>query len=82
LDPEMIGEVLVVMRELPKNGITILVVTHEMSFARELADRVAFIDGGTILELEPPAKFFGAPSHPRTKHFLKQLLSPLSAAEA
>ena len=82
LDPEMIGEVLAVMQELPKNGITILVVTHEMSFAREVADRVAFIDGGKILELEPPAKFFGAPSHPRARRFLKQVLSPLSAAEA
>ncbi|WP_454915958.1 amino acid ABC transporter ATP-binding protein [Xanthobacter sediminis] len=82
LDPEMIGEVLAVIRELPKHGITILVVTHEMSFAREVADKVAFIDGGTILELEPPATFFAAPSHARTRRFLTQVLSPLSAVDA
>ncbi|MFG1481179.1 amino acid ABC transporter ATP-binding protein [Xanthobacter sp. V4C-4] len=82
LDPEMIGEVLAVIRELPKAGITILVVTHEMSFAREVADRVAFIDGGAILEVEPPRTFFSAPSHPRTRRFLQQLLSPLSTVEA
>ncbi|MEP9367158.1 amino acid ABC transporter ATP-binding protein [Xanthobacter sp. VNH20] len=82
LDPEMIGEVLSVIRELPKAGITILVVTHEMSFAREVADRVAFIDGGVILELDTPQKFFGAPTHPRTRRFLQQLLSPLAVGEA
>ncbi len=82
LDPEMIGEVLAVIRELPKAGITILVVTHEMTFAREVADRVAFIDGGTILELETPERFFSAPTHPRTRRFLQQVLSPLSAVEA
>ncbi len=79
LDPEMIGEVLSVISELPKAGITIIVVTHEMSFAREVADRVAFVDGGEILELDTPAKVFGAPSHPRTRHFLQQVLSPLGA---
>ena len=82
LDPEMIGEVLAVMRALPASGITLLVVTHEMSFAREIADRVAFIDGGVILELDTPAKFFGAPAHPRTQRFLQHLLSPLSTVDA
>lgn len=80
LDPEMIGEVLSVISELPKAGITIIVVTHEMSFAREVADRVAFVDGGEILELDTPDKVFSAPSHPRTRHFLQQVLSPLGVA--
>ncbi len=82
LDPEMTGEVLSVIRELPKAGISILVVTHEMSFARDVADRVAFTDGGKILELEPPEVFFSTPKHPRTQRFLQQLLSPLSVVGA
>jgi len=80
LDPEMIGEVLHVMQELPKSGITMVVVTHEMSFAREIADWVVFIDEGVILERAKPADFFSAPVHPRTRRFLQQLLSPLSVA--
>jgi polar amino acid transport system ATP-binding protein len=80
LDPEMIGEVLHVMQELPKSGITMMVVTHEMSFAREIADRVVFIDEGVILEQAKPADFFSAPVHPRARRFLQQLLSPLSVA--
>ena len=77
LDPEMIGEVLAVMREIAQSGITMLVVTHEMGFARELADRIVFIDGGIILEEAPPADFFQNTRHPRAQRFLRQLLSPL-----
>ncbi|HVI50623.1 MAG TPA: amino acid ABC transporter ATP-binding protein [Candidatus Sulfotelmatobacter sp.] len=79
LDPEMIGEVLAVIRQLAESGSTMLVVTHEMGFAREVADRVVFIDQGQILEDAPPSQFFGATKHPRARHFLKQLLSPLHA---
>jgi len=77
LDPEMIGEVLDVMLKLAKSGMTMVVVTHEMGFAREVADRVVFMDQGTILEEAPPAEFFKQPSHERARQFLKQLLSPL-----
>lgn len=80
LDPEMIGEVLAVMRELATSGITMLVVTHEMGFARELADRIVFIDQGVILENAKPSDFFLAPQHPRARQFLRQLLSPLHTA--
>ena len=82
LDPEMIGEVLAVMRALPHTGITMLVVTHEMGFARELADRIVFIDQGEILETAPPAQFFRSPAHPRTQRFLQQVLSPAEWAVA
>jgi polar amino acid transport system ATP-binding protein len=81
LDPEMIGEVLAVMRELAHSGITMIVVTHEMGFARELADRIVFMDEGEVLEIAPPADFFDAPRHPRTKRFLQMLLSPLHTAD-
>ena len=77
LDPEMIGEVLLVMKDLATTGITMAVVTHEMGFAREVAHRVAFIDGGTILELAPPEEFFLRPQHERAKKFLNQLLTPM-----
>jgi polar amino acid transport system ATP-binding protein len=80
LDPEMIGEVLAVIRQLAESGITMLVVTHEMGFARELADRVVFIDEGQILEAAPPEEFFLATRHPRAQRFLRQLLSPLHSA--
>lgn len=80
LDPEMIGEVLAVMREIAKTGITMLVVTHEMGFARELADRIVFMDEGIILEDAPPTEFFLDTRHPRAQHFLRQLLSPLHTA--
>ncbi|EPY01989.1 ABC transporter [Magnetospirillum fulvum MGU-K5] len=80
LDPEMIGEVLAVIRQLADTGITMLVVTHEMGFAREIADRVVFIDGGVILEDAPPEQFFLATRHPRAQRFLRQLLSPLHTA--
>ncbi|BCS55121.1 amino acid ABC transporter ATP-binding protein [Geobacter sp. SVR] len=77
LDPEMIGEVLSVMQDLAKSGMTMVTVTHEMGFAREVADRVVFMDAGTILEEAPPEEFFLNPQHDRAKQFLKQLLSPM-----
>ncbi len=79
LDPEMIGEVLQVMKSLAHSGITLLVVTHEMQFAREVADRVIFIDGGEIVEQATPAQFFSAPQHPRAQRFLQKVLNPLHA---
>ncbi|MDM3415219.1 amino acid ABC transporter ATP-binding protein [Citrobacter sp. Cb021] len=77
LDPEMIGEVLQVMKNLAHSGITMIVVTHEMHFARDIADRVVFIDGGEILEVAAPEDFFTRPQHPRTQRFLKKVLDPL-----
>ncbi len=73
----MIGEVLQVMKNLAHCGITMIVVTHEMHFAREIADRVVFIDGGDILEVAPSEDFFVQPEHPRTQRFLKKVLDPL-----
>lgn len=81
LDPEMIGEVLAVMKSLAHHGITMMVVTHEMGFAREVADRVVFVDHGRILETAQPDDFFARPQHPRARAFLQQLLSPLHQAE-
>ncbi len=77
LDPEMIGEVLQVMKDLALSGMTMVVVTHEMGFAREVAHRVIFMDNGTILEEAPPGEFFINPQHGRAKQFLKQILSPM-----
>ena len=77
LDPEMIGEVLQVMKDLALSGMTMMVVSHEMGFAREVSDRVVFIDHGAILETAEPEEFFRNPQHDRAKHFLKQLLSPM-----
>ena len=74
LDPEMIGEVLEVMVALAREGMTMVVVTHEMGFAREVADRVVFMDEGVIIETGTPTHFFEAPEHPRTKKFLDQIL--------
>jgi general L-amino acid transport system ATP-binding protein len=74
LDPEMIKEVLDVMVDLAEDGMTMLIVTHEMSFARQVADRMVFMDGGEILEVAPPAEFFTAPKHERTRAFLSQIL--------
>lgn len=74
LDPEMIKEVLDVMKELARSGMTMVVVTHEMGFAREVADRVIFMDGGRVVEIGTPEHFFEAPSHDRTKLFLSQIL--------
>jgi polar amino acid transport system ATP-binding protein len=75
LDPEMINEVLDVMRDLAREGMTMVVVTHEMGFAREVADRVFFMDAGEILEVAPPADFFSRPRHERTRLFLSKILS-------
>ncbi|WP_328746088.1 amino acid ABC transporter ATP-binding protein [Geomonas anaerohicana] len=74
LDPEMIGEVLDVMKDLAKDGMTMAVVTHEMGFAREVADRVIFMDAGRIVEEGTPEHFFTAPTHERAKLFLSQIL--------
>ncbi|MCP5159149.1 MAG: amino acid ABC transporter ATP-binding protein [Gammaproteobacteria bacterium] len=74
LDPEMVGEVLDVMKQLASEGMTMAVVTHEMGFAREVAQRVLFMDAGKVLEDAPPAKFFTAPKEPRAQMFLKQVL--------
>lgn len=74
LDPEMIGEVLDVMRQLAKEGMTMVVVTHEMGFAREVADRVIFMDEGKILEMSTPDEFFNNPKNERTKQFLSRIL--------
>ena len=74
LDPEMVGEVLEVMRHLARIGMTMVVVTHEMGFAREVADRVLFMDGGHILEEGTPEEIFGNPQNPRTQDFLNKVL--------
>ncbi|MCI2429368.1 amino acid ABC transporter ATP-binding protein [Candidatus Acetothermia bacterium] len=74
LDPEMIKEVLDVMRELARSGMTMIVVTHEMGFAREVADRIIFFDQGQIVEENSPNEFFKNPKHERTKLFLSQIL--------
>ncbi|MDT8903137.1 amino acid ABC transporter ATP-binding protein [Anaeroselena agilis] len=73
LDPELVGEVLQVMKELAADGMTMVVVTHEMGFAREVADRVIFMDQGTIVEEGPPQAIFEAPAHERTKSFLRRI---------
>lgn len=75
LDPEMVGEVLELMRELARDGMTMVVVTHEMGFAREVATRVAFMDDGKFLEQAPPDQFFRAPREARTRDFLSKVLS-------
>ena len=74
LDPEMIKEVLDVMTGLAEDGMTMLCVTHEMGFARQVADRVVFMDGGQIVEINSPKEFFSKPKSPRTKAFLEQIL--------
>ena len=74
LDPEMIGEVLDVMKTLAKEGMTMVVVTHEMGFAKEVADRVIFMDAGAVVEVGSPEHFFEHPEHDRTKLFLSQIL--------
>ncbi|MDO9493545.1 amino acid ABC transporter ATP-binding protein [Acetobacterium sp.] len=74
LDPEMVGEVLNVMKQLAKDGMTMIVVTHEMGFAREVADRVIFIDEGFIVEEGPPSEIFGNPKNQRTINFLNKVL--------
>ncbi len=76
LDPEMVGEVLLVIRGLAHQGMTLVCVTHEMGFAREVADRILFMDRGAILERGPPQEFFEHPQHPRTRKFLADIRSP------
>ncbi|MDF8265085.1 amino acid ABC transporter ATP-binding protein [Luteipulveratus flavus] len=73
LDPELVGEVLAVMRELAQDGMTMIVVTHEMSFARQVADRVVFMDAGVVVESGPPAEVINRPQHERTRAFLSRL---------
>jgi general L-amino acid transport system ATP-binding protein len=75
LDPEMIKEVLDTIRNLAEDGMTMLVVSHEMGFARQVADRMVFMDEGQIIEVSPPAEFFASPRHERTKAFLSQILN-------
>ena len=75
LDPEMVGEVLAVMKELAANHMTMVVVTHEMNFARDVADRVLFLEGGGILEEGPPSVIFERPAQARTRDFLSKIVS-------
>jgi ABC-type polar amino acid transport system ATPase subunit len=74
LDPEMVKEVLDTMAELARDGMTMIVVTHEMGFARQVADRVVFMDEGQVVEIAPPDEFFSNPRHQRTRLFLAQIL--------
>jgi ABC-type polar amino acid transport system ATPase subunit len=74
LDPELVGEVLDVMGRLASSGMTMLVITHEMSFARDASDRVAFMDGGALVEQAPPSELFSSPKRPRTRQFLQRML--------
>ncbi len=74
LDPEMVGEVLDVMKKLAEDGMTMVIVTHEMGFAREVGDRIVFMDGGVIVEQGTPEEVFGAPKHVRTQDFLSKVL--------
>ncbi|WP_175407304.1 amino acid ABC transporter ATP-binding protein [Streptomyces sp. TRM64462] len=80
LDPELVGDVLAVMRGLAAEGMTMMVVTHEMSFAREVADRVVFMDGGLIVEEGPAEQVVGEPREARTRDFLTRILDPAAAA--
>jgi ABC-type polar amino acid transport system ATPase subunit len=74
LDPELVGEVLSVIKDLAEEGMTMAIVTHEMDFAQEIADRVIFMDEGKIIEVASPEKMFNAPAHERTKSFLARIL--------
>jgi polar amino acid transport system ATP-binding protein len=74
LDPELVAEVLAVIKELASEGMTMLIATHEMNFARDIADRVCFLDAGHILEQGPPARIFTSPEHPRTRQFLGRII--------
>jgi polar amino acid transport system ATP-binding protein len=80
LDPEMVGEVLSVIRDLARDGMTLIVVTHEMGFAREAAHRVLFMDRGRVLERASPDDFFNRPQHPRAQQFLADIRSPFARA--
>ena len=80
LDPELVGDVLAVMRDLADGGMTMMVVTHEMAFAREVGDRVVFMDGGVVVEQGPADQVIGAPTEPRTQAFLQRVLDPTHAS--
>ena len=80
LDPEMVGEVLLVMRDLARDGMTMVCVTHEMGFARDVADRVLFMDEGKVLERATPQDFFSRPQHPRARQFLADIRTPFAEA--
>jgi polar amino acid transport system ATP-binding protein len=75
LDPELVAEVLDVIRELADGGMTMILATHEMGFARDIAQRVAFLDDGVILEEGPPDRIFTDPQHPRTRQFLQRIIA-------
>ncbi|TQM06513.1 amino acid ABC transporter ATP-binding protein [Pseudonocardia kunmingensis] len=75
LDPELVGEVLTIVRELAVGGVTILMATHEMGFARQVSDRVCFLDGGRVLESGPPDQVLGEPEHERTRQFLARVIA-------
>ncbi len=75
LDPELVAEVLEVIRELAAGGMTMLIATHEMGFAREIADRICFLDEGVVLEQGPPEQIFSAPQEPRTQQFLQRIVA-------
>ena len=81
LDPELVGDVLTVMRDLAEAGMTMMVVTHEMSFARDVSDRTIFMDGGVIVEQGPSADLINSPSEERTRVFLRRVLDPTHVAE-
>jgi len=81
LDPELVGEVLVVMRDLARDGMTMLVVTHEMQFAREVGDRLVFMDGGRIVEQGKPADVLDDPKDERTRRFLRRTLQLADSLE-
>ena len=82
LDPEMVGEVLQVIKLLARDGMTMVVVTHEMGFARDVADRVLFMDQGRVLERASPEEFFERPQHQRAQQFLSDIRSPFGASPA
>ena len=75
LDPELIAEVLAVIRELADGGMTMVIATHEMSFARDIADRICFLDAGVILEQGPPEELLTHPREPRTQQFLQRIIA-------
>jgi polar amino acid transport system permease protein len=74
LDPELVNEVLDVIRQLARSGTTLIIVTHEIGFAREVADTIVFMDGGRVVEAGPPANVLGNPAQPRTREFLSKVL--------
>jgi polar amino acid transport system ATP-binding protein len=81
LDPELVGEVLTVIRELAESGMTMMIATHEMGFARQIADKVCFVYQGVILEQGPPESIFGSPKHERTQGFLRRIVEAGRAAD-